>query len=104
MDLTSKVPLDPRLRAILRLSRKGKIPADIGSDHSYIPFHLLQQEDCKIAVAADLNQGPLDNAAKNAVIEQGYDPSFGARPLKRLMQRKIETLLAPITDSLCNAV
>ena len=36
----------------------------------------------------------LTDAAKNAVIEQGYDPSFGARPLKRLMQRKIETLLA----------
>ena len=36
----------------------------------------------------------LTDAAKEAVIEQGYDPSFGARPLKRLMQRKIETLLA----------
>ncbi len=36
----------------------------------------------------------LTDAAKNAVIEQGYDPSFGARPLKRLMQRKIETELA----------
>ena len=36
----------------------------------------------------------LTDAAKDAVIEQGYDPNFGARPLKRLMQRKIETLLA----------
>ena len=36
----------------------------------------------------------LTDAAKTAVIEQGYDPSFGARPLKRLMQRKVETLLA----------
>ena len=36
----------------------------------------------------------LTAAAKDAVIEQGYDPSFGARPLKRLMQRKVETLLA----------
>ena len=36
----------------------------------------------------------LTDAAKNAVIEQGYDPNFGARPLKRLIQRKIETLLA----------
>ena len=67
MSPTSKVPLDSRLRAILRLSRRGKIPADIGSDHSYIPIHLLQQDDCKIAVAADLNQGPLDNAARNAI-------------------------------------
>ncbi|MBR6719159.1 MAG: ATP-dependent chaperone ClpB [Oscillospiraceae bacterium] len=36
----------------------------------------------------------LTDAAKDAVIEQGYDPNFGARPLKRLIQRKIETLLA----------
>ena len=36
----------------------------------------------------------LTAAAKDAVIEEGYDPSFGARPLKRLMQRKIETALA----------
>ena len=36
----------------------------------------------------------LTAAAKDAVIEQGYDPNFGARPLKRLIQRKIETLLA----------
>jgi len=36
----------------------------------------------------------LTDAAKDAVIEQGYDPNFGARPLKRLLQRKVETLLA----------
>ncbi len=36
----------------------------------------------------------LTDAAKDAVIEQGYDPNFGARPLKRLIQRKVETLLA----------
>ena len=36
----------------------------------------------------------LTPAAKEAIIEQGYDPSFGARPLKRLIQRKIETMLA----------
>ncbi len=36
----------------------------------------------------------LTAAAKNAVIEEGYDPNFGARPLKRLMQRKVETAIA----------
>lgn len=36
----------------------------------------------------------LTDAAKNAIVEQGYDPNFGARPLKRLIQRKIETALA----------
>ena len=32
--------------------------------------------------------------AKNAVIEGGYDPIFGARPLKRYIQHHIETLAA----------
>ena len=36
----------------------------------------------------------LTDAAKDAIVEQGYDPNFGARPLKRLIQRKIETALA----------
>ena len=36
----------------------------------------------------------VTDAAKNAVIEQGYDQNFGARPLKRFIQRKIETLIA----------
>ena len=30
----------------------------------------------------------------SAIIEQGFDPSFGARPLKRFIQRNIETLIA----------
>jgi ATP-dependent Clp protease ATP-binding subunit ClpB len=30
----------------------------------------------------------------NAIIEQGFDPSFGARPLKRFIQRNIETMIA----------
>ena len=36
----------------------------------------------------------ITDAAKNAVIEQGFDPNYGARPLKRFIQRKIETLIA----------
>lgn len=32
--------------------------------------------------------------AKEYVIENGFDPNFGARPLKRFIQRKIETLIA----------
>ncbi|WP_124098125.1 ATP-dependent chaperone ClpB [Ruminococcus sp. Marseille-P6503] len=36
----------------------------------------------------------ITDAAKNAVAEQGFDPNYGARPLKRFIQRKIETLIA----------
>ncbi|RIK71932.1 ATP-dependent chaperone ClpB [candidate division KSB1 bacterium] len=36
----------------------------------------------------------LTDAAKDLLAEQGYDPVFGARPLKRLMQRQIINELA----------
>jgi len=36
----------------------------------------------------------LTDAAMNAVIDQGFDPAFGARPLKRFLQSKVETLIA----------
>ncbi len=36
----------------------------------------------------------LTEEAKEYVIENGYDPAFGARPLKRFLQSKLETLLA----------
>jgi ATP-dependent Clp protease ATP-binding subunit ClpB len=36
----------------------------------------------------------LDAKAKEWVAEKGYDPVFGARPLKRFLQRNIETKLA----------
>ncbi|MSU53613.1 MAG: ATP-dependent chaperone ClpB [Opitutia bacterium] len=36
----------------------------------------------------------LDKKAKDWAAEKGYDPVFGARPLKRFLQRHIETQLA----------
>ena len=36
----------------------------------------------------------LTDAALSAVIDRGFDPVFGARPLKRYLQSKVETLIA----------
>ena len=36
----------------------------------------------------------LTNAAKKDVIDNGYDPVYGARPLKRYLQKYVETLTA----------
>ena len=36
----------------------------------------------------------ITDAAKDYVIDNGFDPNYGARPLKRFIQRKIETLIA----------
>ena len=35
----------------------------------------------------------LTDAAKKYVIDNAYDPIYGARPLKRFLQRKVETLI-----------
>ncbi len=36
----------------------------------------------------------LTPAARSYIVAQGYDPIYGARPLKRFMQRAVETLIA----------
>ena len=36
----------------------------------------------------------LTEAAKDKIIAESYDPVFGARPMKRYLQSKVETLIA----------
>ena len=36
----------------------------------------------------------LTDAAKRYIVEEGYDPVYGARPLKRYLQKNVETLAA----------
>ncbi|HHX61930.1 MAG TPA: ATP-dependent chaperone ClpB [Epulopiscium sp.] len=38
----------------------------------------------------------LTEEAKDYIVEQGYDPLYGARPLKRFLQRNVETLIGRI--------
>lgn len=38
----------------------------------------------------------LTDSAKDIVVDQGYDPAYGARPLKRYLQKHVETLAAKI--------
>ena len=36
----------------------------------------------------------LTDEAKNCIAEEGYDPVYGARPLKRYIQKSVETSTA----------
>src|SRR5919202_202370 len=36
----------------------------------------------------------LDDAAKTWLVKNGYDEAYGARPLKRLIQKEVENVLA----------
>lgn len=44
--------------------RNGKVAADIGTDHAYLPAWLVLKGVCPKALACDLRKGPLDNAKK----------------------------------------
>jgi ATP-dependent Clp protease ATP-binding subunit ClpB len=36
----------------------------------------------------------MTTAARDRLVREGYDPAYGARPLKRVIQRELETALA----------
>ncbi len=70
-----------------------------------VVFHTLTKDD--LAGIVDIQVGELSkrlagrkisvtvtDAARALVAELGYDPTFGARPLKRLIQQKLENGLA----------
>ena len=47
--------------------------------------HRLEDKQLRVAVT---------DKAKAYIIDNGYDPVYGARPMKRFIQRKVETLIA----------
>jgi len=70
-----------------------------------INFHSLTEEDLKkivdiqlASLKARLAERRIDleltDAAREHIIRVGYDPAFGARPLKRAIQKELETRLA----------
>lgn len=62
--------------------------SDIGQIVDIMLAHLSNRlEDRQLSVN-------VTEAAKNYIIDEGYDPVFGARPLKRFIQSKVETLIA----------
>ncbi len=65
--------LSPRLNAVAELIRNGSRIADIGTDHAYLPAYLLMSGRVVSAIAADIGQGPLDNA-RDTLLRYGlYD-------------------------------
>ena len=57
--------LTPRLQAAAELITNAESVIDIGTDHGYLPIYLLLAGKAKIAAAADIRKGPLDNAREN---------------------------------------
>ena len=70
-----------------------------------IVFHTLEKPDLLKIVDLEVNKVKrrlqlkeieiaLDNAAHEFVIEKGYDPTYGARPMRRAVERYLEDPLA----------
>lgn len=51
--------LSRRLETIASFVPEGSRVADIGTDHGYIPIHLVQEGKSKYAIAMDVREGPL---------------------------------------------
>jgi len=95
--MTSNAPKDelPRLFRPEFLNRVDEI----------ITFHRLTEEQLKKIVEIQLTtlrarlaerhiELTLSEAAREHLVRVGYDPAYGARPLKRAIQKEVETPLA----------
>lgn len=60
------LPLSRRLRECCNFIKPGDRVADIGCDHGYLGLHLLQSGIASFVFAADVNEGPLESARRNA--------------------------------------
>ena len=56
--------------------------------------YLLDGIDENGEIKPEASAQVMTEAAKDQVIENGYDPVYGARPLKRYLQKYVETLAA----------
>ena len=61
-----KLPLSDRLLACCGFVHPGDRVADVGCDHGYLSIHLLQTGIASHVYAADVRQGPLSSAKRNA--------------------------------------
>ncbi len=92
-------------QAVLDEMRQHFRPEFLNRVDETIVFHSLSEQHLKRIVDIQLENLrrrledrhisiELTDAAKTHLVRTGYDPSYGARPLKRAIQREIETPLA----------
>ncbi|TME65642.1 MAG: AAA family ATPase [Chloroflexi bacterium] len=88
-----------------RLREEGFRPEFINRIDEIIVFHQITREQMKDIVDIQINRLrprleerhitlQVTDAARNLLAEMGFDPQFGARPLKRVIQREIENRIA----------
>ena len=92
-------------RRVIEAMRQKFRPEFLNRVDDIVIFHALSREHLKEIIEIQLGHIrsllagreitiELTDAAKEYIIEQGYDPAYGARPLKRTLQRRIQDPLA----------
>lgn len=101
-----KTTSDARARSTIENAlKKAFAPEFLNRIDDIIIFNSLEQEDIRKIIDLELSKlyGRLEklgykveltDEAKNFIAEKGWDKDFGARPLKRAVQKYIEDLLA----------
>ena len=56
--------LSPRLQTIANNVPRSNKCCDIGTDHGYVPIYLIKKNIVNMAIATDINGGPLKTAKK----------------------------------------
>jgi len=102
-----KASYDKIKETLMAELRKTFRPEFLNRVDEIIVFHQLSKEDIeKIAdiMIKELNDRLKENdikldftpEAKEEIIKQGYDPNYGARPLRRVIQRIVENQLSEL--------
>ncbi len=96
---------EQRRELVMAALRQRFRPEFLNRIDEIIFFHGLSREDLKAIVDIQVQRMgklladrhleiELTEAARALLAEEGYDPTYGARPLKRVMQRRVQDPLA----------
>ncbi|MGB0387694.1 MAG: ATP-dependent chaperone ClpB [Ardenticatenaceae bacterium] len=103
--LIQEVGVDEAEEEVLQALRQHFRPEFLNRIDEIVIFHTLSKSDLVKIVDIQLkrlhqlleNQHMslrISDTAKQQLAEEGYDPTYGARPLKRVIQRRIQNKLA----------
>jgi ATP-dependent Clp protease ATP-binding subunit ClpB len=92
---------------VMNMVRQAFRPEFLNRLDEVVLFHRLSRKNMTGIVAIQLKrlqalladrklELPLDDRAKEWLAEAGYDPVYGARPLKRVIQRELQNPLASL--------
>ncbi len=104
-DAPSQAESDRMVSTIMDALRGHFRPEFLNRIDEVIVFHPLSREQLNLIVDSMLGATrrklhgqnitlEVAEAAKDALAQRGFDPKFGARPLRRVIQRELETHLS----------